>query len=68
MGAKEGVMKCSELLRKLTRAGINVERQAKGSHVILKRKDGSEFSFPDHGSKEMGTGLEKKIKKWAGLK
>ena len=61
-------MKCSDLLRKLTRAGIQVERQAKGSHIILKRKDGEEFSFPDHGSKEMGKGLESKIKKWAGLK
>ena len=61
-------MKCSELLRKLTRSGIRVERQGKGSHLILTRKDGDTFSFPDHGSKEIARGLELKIKKWAGLK
>ena len=61
-------MKCSNLLRLLNRSGIKVERQGKGSHIILTREDGSQFSFPDHGSGEMGKGLEMKIRKWAGLK
>lgn len=61
-------MKCSNLLRLLKRAGIKVERGGKGSHIILVRQDGSQFSFPDHGSDEMGKGLEMKIRKWAGLK
>ena len=61
-------MKCSDLLRKISRAGIKIERQGKGSHIILVRKDGDKFSFPDHSSDEMGKGLESKIKKWAGLR
>jgi mRNA interferase HicA len=61
-------MKCGNLLRILKRAGIETERHGKGSHIILIRKDGSRFSFPDHGADEMGKGLEMKIRKWAGLK
>ena len=61
-------MKSSELLRMLKRAGIEIGRQGKGSHIILTKKDGSTFSFPDHGSREMAKGTEMKIKKWAGLK
>lgn len=61
-------MKCSELLRQLIRAGIEVRRQGKGSHIILVRKDGDVMTFPDGGSKEMAKGTEMKIKKWAGLK
>lgn len=61
-------MKCSELLRNLTKSGIQVQRQGKGSHIILVRQDGDKFSFPDGGSKEMAKGTEMKIKKWAGLK
>ncbi|HCN84008.1 MAG TPA: toxin-antitoxin system, toxin component, HicA family protein [Sphingobacteriaceae bacterium] len=61
-------MKSSDLLKKLTRSGIKIERQGKGSHIILVRKDGDKFSYPNHGSNEMGKGLENKILKWAGLK
>lgn len=45
-------------------------RQGKGSHVILAHieKPGIEIVFPDHGSAELGTGLEKKILKQTGLK
>lgn len=61
-------MKCSELLRKLKQAGWFVERQ-KGSHKILRHPTLTEtIVFPDHGSTEMGKGLELKIKKQAGLK
>ena len=48
------IMKCSDLLRKLIQAGIKVDRQGKGSHIILLRKDGDKFTFPDHGSDKMG--------------
>jgi len=60
-------MKASELLRLLRKAGWDPVSQ-KGSHVKLvhpKRKD--YIIFPNHGSKEIGTGLEKKIRKQAGL-
>ena len=41
----------------------------KGSHIKMKHstKPGM-LIFPDHGSKEMGKGMEKKIRKDAGLK
>lgn len=63
-------MKCSELLRKLKKAGWIIARQGKGSHLILEHPDkpGQHLSFPDHGSAEMATGLEKALKKQAGLK
>ena len=62
-------MKCSSLLRELTRAGWKVSRQGKGSHIILEHSDkpGKFISFPDHSSAEMGKGLAEKIKKQAGL-
>lgn len=59
-------MKYSEFRRWLIKQGA-VFTPAKGSHhrVCLNGK----FSiFPDHGSKEMGKGLEEKIKKDLGLK
>lgn len=42
---------------------------AKGSHVKLKRdlKEGV-IIFPNHGSQELGKGLEKKLFKQAGIK
>jgi mRNA interferase HicA len=51
----------------LKRAGWEPESQ-KGSHIKLVHKDRNDFIiFPDHGSKELGTGLEKKIRKQAGI-
>src|SRR3569832_1763770 len=56
-------MKCSELLRLIKNAGWYEDRQS-GSHIILKHPDKSQtIIFPNHGSKEMGKGLEEKIKK-----
>jgi predicted RNA binding protein YcfA (HicA-like mRNA interferase family) len=50
------------------RDGWHVLRQA-GSHMILKHPTkGGKLVFPNHGSQEVGKGLEKKIKKEAGLK
>jgi mRNA interferase HicA len=60
-------MKSSELLRLLLKAGWRVESQ-RGSHVKLVHEKARDFIiFPNHGSKEVGKGLEKKIRKQAGL-
>ena len=61
-------MKCSELLRLLLKDGWVVV-SSKGSHLKMKHpgKQGI-IIFPDHGSREMGKGMEKKIRKDAGLK
>ncbi|MHC1703245.1 MAG: type II toxin-antitoxin system HicA family toxin [Tenuifilaceae bacterium] len=61
-------MKCSELYKLLIRDGWYPVSQ-KGSHVKMKhdRKLGT-IIFPNHGSQEVGKGLEKKITKDAGLK
>ncbi|MPR36199.1 type II toxin-antitoxin system HicA family toxin [Salmonirosea aquatica] len=60
-------MKCSQLYRILTRGGWYPISQ-KGSHVKMKHdsKPGI-LIFPNHGSQEVGTGLEKKILKDAGI-
>jgi len=60
-------MKCSQLLRILKRDGWYAISQ-KGSHVKLKHdiKKGI-IIFPNHGSQEMGKGLEKRVLKDAGL-
>jgi predicted RNA binding protein YcfA (HicA-like mRNA interferase family) len=61
-------MKCSELLRLLKRAGWIEERQ-KGSHIKMIHPEKEGFLIiPNHGSNEIGKGLEQKIKKQAGLK
>ena len=61
-------MKCSELLRLLIKAGWFVASK-KGSHIRMKHptKPGM-IIFPDHGAKEMGKGMEQKIRKDAELK
>lgn len=61
-------MKCSELYRILSRDGWYPVSQ-KGSHVKLRHesKKGT-IIFPNHGSQEVGKGLEKKILKDAGIK
>ena len=61
--------KSREVLRMLIRNGWYVQRQGKGSHVILKHPDFREsISFPDHGSMEIASGTLNKILKKAGLK
>ncbi len=54
-------MKCSELLRMLKRDGWYVVSQ-KGSHMKFRHpvKPGM-IVFPNHGSQEIGKGLEYKI-------
>ncbi|TPV35459.1 type II toxin-antitoxin system HicA family toxin [Paucihalobacter ruber] len=61
-------MKCSELYRILTKDGWYPISQ-KGSHIkmIHSTKKGM-IVFPNHGSQEIGKGLEKKILKDAQIK
>jgi predicted RNA binding protein YcfA (HicA-like mRNA interferase family) len=61
-------MKCSELYRLLLKDGWFPISQS-GSHVKLRHefKTGI-IIFPNHGSQELGKGLEKKIRKDAGFK
>lgn len=61
-------MKWSELLRILSSDGWHVTSQ-KGSPFKLAHNTKKGFIiFPDHGSRELGKGLEHKILKEAGLK
>jgi len=61
-------MKSSELIKILKKDGWFITRQA-GSHMMMKHhaKTGL-LVVPDHGSNEVGKGLENKILKAAGLK
>jgi len=60
-------MKCSELFRLLKKEGWYPVSQ-KGSHVKLKHDTrAGTIVFPNHGSQEIGKGLEKKILKAAGI-
>ena len=63
---KYGAMKYSEFRRWLEKHGATFA-PGKGSHrkVTL---NGKSTVFPDHGAKEIGTGLVAKIKKDLGLK
>lgn len=61
-------MKCSELFRILQREGWYPVSQS-GSHVKLRHdQKAGVIIFPNHGSQELGKGLEKKIRKDAGIK
>lgn len=60
-------MKCSEMLRLLRKAGWEQVSQ-RGSHIKLVHCEIEEIIiFPNHGSSELGKGLEKKIRKIAKL-
>jgi mRNA interferase HicA len=61
-------MKSSELVRLLEENGWYFVRQ-RGSHMIMRHPNKKgQIVCPKHGSHEIGKGLEKKIKKDAGLK
>jgi predicted RNA binding protein YcfA (HicA-like mRNA interferase family) len=61
-------MKCSEIYRILIRDGWYAVSQ-KGSHIKLRHNDKpGMIVFPDHGSQELGKGLERRILKSAGIK
>lgn len=60
-------MKSNEFIRELSRHGWYVVRQT-GSHIILRHDlKPNQLSVPYHGSKEIGKGIERKIRKEAGL-
>lgn len=59
-------MKSSELHKLIKRNGWKHIR-TKGSHYIYE-KDGRIYPAPFHGTKEVGKGIEIKIKKEMGLK
>jgi predicted RNA binding protein YcfA (HicA-like mRNA interferase family) len=60
---KIDVMKSSELIRKFEQAGWIQIRQS-GSHKIFwNTNSGEKVCVPDHGSKEVGTGLAIKLLK-----
>ncbi len=58
-------MKSSELHRLILKNGWELIR-VKGSHYIYE-KDGFRYPVPYHGPKEVGKGIELKIKKTMGL-
>ena len=61
-------MKCSELYKILSKDGWYSVSQ-KGSHIKLRHREKSgTIIFPNHGSQEIGKGLENKILKDAGIK
>jgi mRNA interferase HicA len=59
-------MKYSEFKRWLSKQGA-IFTPGKGSHHRVEL-NGKSSVFPDHGAKEIGTGLVEKIKKDLGLK
>jgi predicted RNA binding protein YcfA (HicA-like mRNA interferase family) len=59
-------MKSSELNKLILRNAWKVVRQS-GSHIIYEKND-IHYTVTFHGSKEVGKGLEMKIKKEMGLK
>ena len=61
-------MKSSELIKLLKKDGWLVIRQT-GSHLMFRHPQKSgQIVCPNHGSHEVGKGLEMKIKKDAGIK
>lgn len=58
-------MKSSELQKLILSSGWRIVRQT-GSHIIYE-KNGVRYPVPFHGSKEVGKGIEKKIKREMGL-
>jgi len=64
--SSDQLMKSSELNKLILRNDWKVIRQ-NGSHVIYE-KNGIHYTATFHGSKEVGKGLELKIKKEMGLK
>lgn len=59
-------MKSSEFIREIQKKGRRFLRQGKGSHEIYE-KSGKQMAVPNHGSKELGKGLEMKLRKEMGL-
>lgn len=61
-------MKYSEFRRWLKQQGATFEKHRSGSSHYRVTLHGRTTIFPDHGAKEMGTGLVEAIKKQLGIK
>lgn len=61
-------MKYSEFRRWLRRQGVKLEAHKSGNSHFKATLGDRMTVFPDHSSKEIGTGLVNKIKKDPGLK
>jgi mRNA interferase HicA len=59
-------MKSSEFIRKAKQEGWQFLRQGKGSHEIYTKGE-KQVVIPNHGAKELGKGLENKLRKQMGL-
>ncbi|MCA6514884.1 MAG: type II toxin-antitoxin system HicA family toxin [Chitinophagaceae bacterium] len=59
-------MKSNEFLREIQKKGWVFIRRGKGSHIIFE-KNCKQESVPLHESKEMGKGLEMKLRKGMGI-
>jgi predicted RNA binding protein YcfA (HicA-like mRNA interferase family) len=55
-------MKAREIIKRITQLGGTEIRQH-GSHRIFKISDTITISIPDHGSKDLGTGLVRSIER-----
>ena len=60
-------MKSNEYIREALQEGWIFVRQGKGSHEIYE-KDGIQITIPNHGSKELGKGIENKLRKQMKMK
>lgn len=60
MTPKLPVLKATELIRALKKAGFQVIRQ-KGSHVRMKRPNGRVVTVPVHPGQDVGRGLLRKV-------
>ena len=63
---KDDYVKYTEFKRWLKAQGVEFTTQ-RGSHILI-RLNGKTSVFPDHGAKEIGTGLVNKIKRDLDLK
>ncbi len=63
-----GGMKYSEFRKWLKKQGAMFEKHRSGSSHYRVTLNGKTTIFPDHGSKEIGTGLVEAIKKQLGIK
>lgn len=60
-------MKYNEFKRWLIAQGVEFTNQRRGSHQLIRLNDKTSV-FPNHGSREIGTGLVQKIKRDLDLK
>lgn len=67
MAAKQKPIKPRDLIKILENKGFFIQRQGKGSQILLKHPDGYRVVIPYHQNKEIPTGTLRAIIKDAGL-